>query len=78
MDPRTKKPRVTARHLADLESGLRDFDSFLADNAVEYVDVSEENNCLVALRDSDVSPHHTHVEIDPMTILGGFIPIIPL
>ena len=77
VDPRTRLPRVTARHLEDLEAGLRDFDSFLADNAVEYVDVNEENNCLVALRDGDIEPGHTHVEIDPMTILGVVTGIIP-
>jgi DNA-directed RNA polymerase III subunit RPC2 len=98
VDPVTRRPRVTARHLADLEAGVRDFDSFLADNAVEYVDVNEENNCLVALRDGDViaasegaatsivagggggsvgRPVHTHVEIDPMTILGVVAGIIP-
>jgi DNA-directed RNA polymerase III subunit RPC2 len=37
----------------------------------------QENNCLVALRDSDIGPHHTHVEVDPMTILGVVTGLIP-
>ena len=77
VDARTRLPRVTAQHLSDLEANLRDFDSFLGDNAVEYVDVNEENNCLVALRDADIGPHTTHVEIDPMTILGVVTGLIP-
>lgn len=37
---------------------------------IEYVDVNEENNCLVALCEEDITPEHTHMEIDPLTILG--------
>jgi DNA-directed RNA polymerase III subunit RPC2 len=37
---------------------------------IEYVDVNEENNCLVALCEDDITPEHTHMEIDPLTILG--------
>ena len=77
VDPRTHEMRVTARHLADLAAGLRDFESFLDDHAVEYVDVNEENNCLVALRESDIGARTTHVEIDPMTILGVVTGLIP-
>jgi DNA-directed RNA polymerase III subunit RPC2 len=44
---------------------------------VEYVDVNEENNILVALRDSDIRPGTTHVEVDPMTILGVVTGLIP-
>jgi DNA-directed RNA polymerase III subunit RPC2 len=63
--------------LKDLERGLRDFNSFLVDGCVEYVDVNEENNILVALRDADIGPRNTHVEIDPMTILGVVTGLIP-
>jgi len=37
---------------------------------VEYVDVNEENNCLIALDERKLAPEHTHVEIDPVTVLG--------
>lgn len=68
---------MQAQHLKDLEDGLRDFNSFLAENCVEYVDVNEENNCLVALHDSGIVPGTTHVEIDPLTILGVVAGLIP-
>ena len=77
VDPHTLRSRITANHVSDLDDGLRDFSSFLRDGAVEYVDVSEENNILVALRDSDIGPGTTHVEIDPMTILGVVTGLIP-
>lgn len=37
---------------------------------VEYVDVNEENNCFVALDESEITQKHTHLEMDPATILG--------
>jgi DNA-directed RNA polymerase III subunit RPC2 len=47
-------------------------------NVVEYVDVNEENNCLVALRESEiVNGRTTHLEINPMTILGVVTGLIP-
>jgi DNA-directed RNA polymerase III subunit RPC2 len=56
---------------------LADVASLLAEGAVEYVDVNEENNILVALRDKDIGPATTHVEVDPMTILGVVTGLIP-
>lgn len=44
---------------------------------VEYVDVNEENNCLVALADADLTLNHTHLEIDPLTLLGVVAGLIP-
>ena len=77
VDPVTCAPRITRAHLRDLALGLRDFPSLLAEGAVEYVDVNEENNILVALRDADITAATTHVEVDPMTILGVVTGLIP-
>lgn len=77
VDPLTHRSRLTVQHLRDLQNGLRDFHSFITEGIVEYVDVNEENNILVALRDRDVTRDITHVEIDPMTILGVVTGLIP-
>lgn len=49
----------------------------MADNIVEYIDVNEENNCLIALDPCSITPEVTHMEIDPMTILGAVSGLIP-
>lgn len=68
----------------------------LAEGVVEYVDVNEENNCLIALNEAAItrstspsvlclSPRvtwwpctdHTHMEIDPMTVLGVVVGLVP-
>jgi DNA-directed RNA polymerase beta subunit len=44
---------------------------------VEYVDVNEENNCLIALSDTELTDQHTHLEVDPLTLLGVVAGLIP-
>lgn len=39
--------------------------------------MNEENNCLVALNEAGLTPKHTHMEIDPMTILGVVAGLVP-
>lgn len=44
---------------------------------IEYLDVNEENDCLIAMYERDIGPKTTHVEIDPLTILGCVAGLIP-
>ncbi|CAE7902219.1 POLR3B [Symbiodinium sp. KB8] len=71
------QPRLTARHMRDLAAGLVDFNSLLSTGVLEYLDVNEENNCLIALREADITRATTHLEIDPVTILGVVAGLIP-
>jgi DNA-directed RNA polymerase III subunit RPC2 len=57
--------------------GIRDFFSFVRDGLIEFLDVNEENDSHFALYDKDIEPRTTHVEIDPMTILGVVAGLIP-
>lgn len=68
--------KLTQWHIDTLgrETNLRDL---IEDGVIEYIDVNEENNCLIALREGDVTPQHTHVEIDPLTILGVVAGLVP-
>ncbi|CAN0547468.1 unnamed protein product, partial [Ectocarpus sp. 12 AP-2014] len=53
------------------------FIDLIKQGVVEYVDVNEENNCLVGLADGDLTLNHTHLEIDPLTLLGVVAGLIP-
>jgi DNA-directed RNA polymerase III subunit RPC2 len=44
---------------------------------IEYIDVNEEDNSLIAMKTSDITKETTHLEIDPMTILGVVVGVIP-
>lgn len=69
--------RVKEHHMKELLDGLRDFDSFLHGGLIEYLDVNEENNALIALYEGEATPETTHIEIEPFTILGVIAGLIP-
>ncbi|KAG9137414.1 hypothetical protein Leryth_021169 [Lithospermum erythrorhizon] len=69
--------RIKENHMRELKDGVRTFDSFLADGLIEYLDVNEENNALIALYEKDATQETTHIEIEPFTILGYCAGLIP-
>ena len=77
VDPSTQRTRLTQNHITQLQCGVVSIASLIKEGCVEYVDVNEENNCLVALHERDIIQHTTHIEIDPVTILGVVSGLIP-
>jgi DNA-directed RNA polymerase III subunit RPC2 len=71
------RSKVTARYLNALRVGHLEFDDFLSRGLVEYLDVNEENDCNIALYETDVDSNTTHLEIEPFTILGAVAGLIP-
>lgn len=71
------KSKVTARFLESLRKGTMDFDDALSRGMVEYLDVNEENDSNIAVYESDINEHTTHLEIEPFTILGAVAGLIP-
>ncbi|XP_061343132.1 DNA-directed RNA polymerase III subunit 2 [Gastrolobium bilobum] len=69
--------RVKEHHMKELIDGVRTFDDFLRDGLIEYLDVNEENNALIALYEGDATSETTHIEIEPFTILGVCAGLIP-
>ncbi|AEO61694.1 hypothetical protein MYCTH_2312111 [Thermothelomyces thermophilus ATCC 42464] len=71
------KPRLKKEHLRLLQLGKATFDDFLKNSVIEYLDVNEENDALIAIREEDVNQSTTHMEIEPFTILGAVAGLIP-
>lgn len=76
------RPRFdAARHVPLLTKSQKDggmsFADFLKQGVLEWVDVNEENNLLIALQPEDVQADTTHLEIDPLTLLGTVSGLIP-
>ncbi|QKX60724.1 uncharacterized protein TRUGW13939_07870 [Talaromyces rugulosus] len=71
------KPLVGVSHLEKLRDGSMQFDDFLAQGLVEYLDVNEENDSNIAIYERDVVDITTHLEIEPFTILGAVAGLIP-
>ena len=72
------RPLVRNKHIDELSKGLKTFDDFLRDGLIEYLDVNEENNSRIAMYEKSIIPGETtHLEIDPLTILGVCAGLIP-
>jgi len=68
---------LTKQYLEDLKSGKKVWSDLIRDGIVEYLDAEEEENALIALNEEDLTPEHTHMEIDPMCILGVSSSLVP-
>ena len=71
------RSRVTSEHTRLLKEGKVTFDHFLRSGLVEYLDVNEENDSLIACYENEISEGTTHLEIEPFTILGAVAGLIP-
>lgn len=74
---RDGRPAVTPRHLDLLQRRLCTLNDFLTEGLIEYVDVNEANDCLIAVYPADIQPRTTHLEVEPLSLLGVVAGIIP-
>ncbi|RYH19425.1 DNA-directed RNA polymerase subunit B [archaeon] len=70
------KLKLEQKHIEQLGKTVS-LPDLLAQGVMEYVDVNEENNCFIALKESEITLEHTHMEIDPSTILGIVAGLVP-
>ncbi len=64
------KPKLTKEHIRKLESGKITWDYLLKHGTIEYLDAEEEENAYIALDPKHVTKEHTHLELNPILILG--------
>lgn len=69
--------RLTGALLDQLSKGEINWGTLVKLGVVEYLDAEEEEGAYVALRESDITPDHTHLEIDPVSIFGVTVSILP-
>ncbi|EKX73192.1 DNA-directed RNA polymerase III subunit, putative [Theileria equi strain WA] len=70
-------PLLTDSHINDLVSKKISLDYLFQNGILEWIDVNEENNLLIVMRESDITIETTHLEISPMSILGVVAGLIP-
>ena len=68
---------ISRKDLDDLKEGKRKWIDLTNEGIVEYIDAEEEENTLIALKEKDITPDHTHMELDPMCILGIGSSLVP-
>jgi DNA-directed RNA polymerase subunit B' len=64
------KPLVTNDDIEKLKKKEIDFNHLVQKGFIELVDAEEEEDLYLAINPEDITPEHTHLEIDPSLILG--------
>ena len=65
------------KYIKDMEEEKKNWLDLINEGIVEYIDAEEEENTLIALKQEDITPDHTHMELDPMCILGIGASLVP-
>eukprot|EP00658_Telonema_sp_P-2_P025561 TRINITY_DN20299_c0_g2_i2.p1 TRINITY_DN20299_c0_g2~~TRINITY_DN20299_c0_g2_i2.p1 ORF type:complete len:563 (+),score=103.15 TRINITY_DN20299_c0_g2_i2:353-2041(+) len=71
------KSRLTHRHVLEIAEGLIEFADLVKMGVMEYLDVNEENSAYIAIRESEIMSKTTHLEIEPLCLLGAVAGLIP-
>ncbi|MHA1358086.1 MAG: DNA-directed RNA polymerase subunit B [Candidatus Helarchaeota archaeon] len=69
--------KLRKEHIDKLKNGEWRWSDLIERGIVEYLDAEEEENSFIALKYSDLSEEHTHLEIEASTILGITGSLIP-
>jgi DNA-directed RNA polymerase subunit B' len=71
------KPKITEKQIRDLREGKATWDDLLSSGVVEYLDSEEEENAYIAMYPEELTAEHTHLEIDPLMMLGICAAVLP-
>jgi DNA-directed RNA polymerase subunit B len=71
------RPAVGEEHLRLVREGKLTWSDLIREGVVEYMDAEEEENSYVSMELKDLKSDHSHVELDPMVVLGIATSIIP-
>ncbi|MAH47818.1 DNA-directed RNA polymerase subunit B [Candidatus Pacearchaeota archaeon] len=71
------KPKLKEEHIQMIKKGGMTWEDLIKQGIVEYLDAAEEDDCLVALYESELTDEYTHFEIDPIDCLGLVTSLVP-
>ncbi|MEM2874121.1 MAG: DNA-directed RNA polymerase subunit B [Candidatus Nanoarchaeia archaeon] len=71
------KPLLTPEHVQKLRNGEVKWSDFVKEGIIEFLDCLEEENAYIAIDEDHISPEHTHLEINPITIFGITTSLVP-
>ena len=70
-------PLLNDNHIDKISKGILKWNDLLDLGVIEFIDAEEEENSYIAMGLNDLNYYHTHLEINPATIFGICLGIIP-
>jgi DNA-directed RNA polymerase subunit B' len=64
------KTLISEEDTKRLSEGEIDFSDLVQRGLIAFIDAEEEEDLYIAMKEEDITPEHTHLEIDPALILG--------
>ncbi|KXA89684.1 DNA-directed RNA polymerase subunit B, partial [candidate division MSBL1 archaeon SCGC-AAA259D14] len=71
------EPQLTEEIEERLKNDEPEWDDLIKEGVIEYLDAEEEENAYVAVTPEEVTEEHTHLELDPIGMLGISAALIP-
>jgi len=71
------KSLLTKRHIEQLKKNELVFTDLVKQGIIEYLDSAEEENAYVSFTEKELNDEHTHLEINPVDILGIVANLVP-
>ena len=71
------KPRITEKEHAKIREDKLSWEALIENGYIEYLDSVEEENSFIAMSPEDLTKDHTHLEIDPLLMLGISSAVLP-
>ncbi len=69
--------KLKNEHLIQIEQEELDWKDLIEKGIIEYIDAAEEENALISLSEEELTPEHTHLEIDPISLFGTVTSLVP-
>ncbi len=69
--------KLTTGMLEQLKRNELSWSKLVSLGVIEYLDAEEEESTYIALKEEDITAEHTHLEIDPVTITGVTVSVLP-
>jgi len=71
------KPLLTREHLEKIKKNEMSWNDLVKAGIIEYLDAAEEENCLIAFSEEELTERHTHLEIMPTVMVSLCTSLVP-
>ncbi|MEK6862199.1 MAG: DNA-directed RNA polymerase subunit B, partial [Nanoarchaeota archaeon] len=71
------KSKLNEEHIKKLNNNELKWSDLIEQGIIEYLDAAEEENAYITLNEEEITKDHTHLEINPISILGLTTSFVP-